>query len=62
MSAAERTDNTSLVPQYSFPETLAEQEAALQTNPLLQRLLAYRKRYEAIPTGLSITMSTRKTR
>ena len=49
MSAAERTDNTSLVPQFSFPETLAEQEAALQTNSLLQRLLAYRKRYEGDP-------------
>ena len=49
MSAAERTDNTSLVPQFSFPETLAEQEAALQTNSLMQRLLAYRKRYEGDP-------------
>ena len=49
MSAAERTDNTSLVPQYSFPETLAEQEAALESNPLLQRLLAYRERYEGDP-------------
>ena len=49
MSAAERTDNTSLVPHFSFPETLAEQEAALQTNSLMQRLLAYRKRYEGDP-------------
>ena len=49
MSAAERTDNTSLVPQFSFPETLAEQEAALQTNSLMQRLLVYRKRYEGDP-------------
>ena len=49
MSAAERTDNTSLVPQFRFPETLAEQEAALQTNSLMQRLLAYRKRYEGDP-------------
>ncbi|MDE0630420.1 MAG: glycoside hydrolase family 32 protein [Caldilineaceae bacterium] len=46
---AERTDYTSLVPQYSFPEILAEQEAALEANPLLQRLLAYRKRYEGDP-------------
>ena len=46
---AERTDNTSLVPKYSFPATLAEQEAALETNPLLQRLLANRKRYEGDP-------------
>ncbi|MDE0140500.1 MAG: glycoside hydrolase family 32 protein [Caldilineaceae bacterium] len=44
--SAERTDNTSLVPHYSFPETLAEQEVALEANPLLQRLHAYRKRYE----------------
>ena len=49
MSAAERTDNTSLVPHYSFPGTLAEQEAALETNPLMQRLLAYRKRYQSDP-------------
>ena len=49
MSSTERADNTSLVPQYSFSETLAEQEAELQTNPLLQRLLAYRKRYEGDP-------------
>ena len=49
MSAAERTDNISLVPQFRFPETLAEQEAALQTNSLMQRLLAYRKRYEGDP-------------
>ena len=49
MSTAERADNTSLVPQYSFSGTLAEQEAELQTNPLLQRLLAYRKRYEGDP-------------
>ena len=49
MSAAERSDNISLVPQFSFPETLAEQEAALQTNSLMQRLLAYRKRYEGDP-------------
>ena len=49
MSAAERTDNTSLVPQFRFPETLAEQEAALQTNSLMQRLLAYRERYEGDP-------------
>ena len=49
MSTAERTDYTSLVPQYSFSETLAEQESELQANPLLQRLLAYRGRYEGDP-------------
>ena len=47
--SAERSDNTSHVPKYSFPETLAEQEAALETNPLLLRLHAYRKRYESDP-------------
>ena len=49
MSSTERADNTSLVPQYSFSETLAEQESELQANPLLQRLLAYRGRYEGDP-------------
>ena len=49
MSAAERTDYTSLVPQYSFSETLDEQEAELEANPLLQRLLAYRRRYDGDP-------------
>ncbi|MEZ4712449.1 MAG: glycoside hydrolase family 32 protein [Caldilineaceae bacterium] len=43
------TDYTSRVPFYTFPTTLAEQEAALQTNPLMQRLLDYRKRYEGDP-------------
>ena len=32
------TDTTSLVPKYTFPDTLDEQEAALAANPLLQRL------------------------
>ena len=49
MSAAERSDYTSLVPQFRFPETLAEQEAVLETNSLMQRLLAYRQRYEGDP-------------
>ena len=62
MSAAERTDNTSLVPQFRFPETLAEQEAALQTNSLMQRLLAYRERYEGDPHRPIYHYSTRKTR
>ncbi|RME51804.1 MAG: glycoside hydrolase family 32 protein [Caldilineae bacterium] len=38
-------DYTSRVPHYTFPETLAEQEAALATNPLMQRLLAARQAY-----------------
>ena len=33
-------DYTSLVPKYTFPGTLAEQEEALASNPLMQRLLA----------------------
>ena len=49
MSAAERSDYTSLVPRFHFRETLAEQEAMLETNSLMQRLLAYRKRYEGDP-------------
>lgn len=40
------TDYASKVPQYHFPDTLVEQETALQTNPLMQRLLASRKRYD----------------
>ena len=36
-------DFTSLVPQYKFAETLAEQEAQLKDNPLLQRMMASRR-------------------
>jgi beta-fructofuranosidase len=35
-------DYTSLVPHYTFAETLAEQEAQLAQNPLLQRMVASR--------------------
>ncbi len=38
-------DYTSRVPTYEFPTTLAEQEAALATNPLMQRLLESRMSY-----------------
>ncbi len=48
-TVARNATYTSRVPQYRFADTLAEQEAELQTNPLLQRLLAYRKRYESDP-------------
>ncbi|MEE2752429.1 MAG: glycoside hydrolase family 32 protein [Candidatus Latescibacterota bacterium] len=42
----EETPNyTSKVPFYRFPDTLAEQEASLAENPLLQRMHAYRKTY-----------------
>jgi beta-fructofuranosidase len=43
------TDYTSRVPFYSFPTTLDEQEAALASNPLLQRMLAHRRRYDSDP-------------
>ncbi|MCH8296228.1 glycosyl hydrolase family 32 domain protein, partial [Candidatus Poribacteria bacterium] len=36
-------DYTSLVPKYTFADTLEEQEAQLETNPLMQRLIASRK-------------------
>ena len=42
-------DFTSRVPQYTFPNTLEEQEAALATNPLLQRMLAARAAVEPLP-------------
>ena len=37
-----RPDYTSLVPHYTFAETLAEQEAQLAENPLLRRMVASR--------------------
>ena len=42
-------DYTSLVPHYTFAETLEEQEAQLEANPLMQRLNAARKAYEGDP-------------
>ena len=42
-------DYTSRVPYYTFAETLEAQEAELETNPLMQRLNAYRKTYEGDP-------------
>ena len=38
----------SRVPAYTYPTTLAEQEAALATNPLMQRLLASRESYAGL--------------
>ena len=43
------TDLTSKVPRFTFPDTLPEQEAALASNPLMQRLLASRKTYAGDP-------------
>ncbi|MDF1512845.1 MAG: glycoside hydrolase family 32 protein [Anaerolineae bacterium] len=42
-------DYTSKVPHFTFAETLAEQEAQLSSNPLLQRMSASRKAYEGDP-------------
>ena len=39
------TDRRSLVTAYAFPTTLEAQEAALATNPLMRRLIEYRKSY-----------------
>ena len=40
---------TSKVPFYHFPTTLAEQEAALASNPLMQRLIESRRSYAGDP-------------
>ncbi len=42
-------DNTSKVPQYIFADTLAEQEAQLETNPLLLRMLESRRKQAGDP-------------
>ena len=42
-------DYTSKVPYYTFPDTLAEQEEALATNPLMQRMLEARRSYVGDP-------------
>ena len=42
-------NRTSLVPQYGFANTLAEQEAQLKANPLMQRLRDARQRYANDP-------------
>ena len=38
-------DYTSRVPHYTFADTLEEQEAQLETNPLMLRLIESRKGY-----------------
>ena len=44
-AAAEKPpDYTSRVPKYTFADTLEEQEAQLKTNPLMQRLIASRRK------------------
>ena len=55
------SDYTSKVPKYTFPTTLEEQEAALESNPLLLRMLDSRKNksndpsfpFSAIPLEVS---------
>ncbi len=42
-------DYTSKVPHYTFADTLEKQKEQLKTNPLMLRLLEYRKRYAADP-------------
>ena len=41
----DQTNYTSKVPYFTFPKTLEKQKAALKSNPLLMRLINYRKRY-----------------
>ena len=43
------SDYASLVPSYTFADTLAEQEAQLDENPLLRRMVASRKAMEGDP-------------
>ena len=45
----ERPDYTSLVPQYTFPTTLEEQEEALSTNPLMERFAKSREELSSDP-------------
>jgi len=45
----DKTDFTSKVPQYNFPNTLEEQENVLKTNPLILRFAESRKKLSADP-------------
>jgi beta-fructofuranosidase len=49
MAEAEQTDRTSKVPQYTFANTLEEQEAELKTNPLLLRFAESRAKLSSDP-------------
>jgi beta-fructofuranosidase len=49
MTTPTKPDYTSLVPQYSFSHTLAEQQAELESNPLLQRMIEARRKMAADP-------------
>jgi hypothetical protein len=48
-------DRTSLVPHFTFPGTLEEQEAVLATNPLMQRLIESRATYADDPHRPTVT-------
>lgn len=45
----DNTSNTSKVPQYTFANTIEEQEAQLKTNPLMQRLSESREKLASDP-------------
>jgi len=49
MTTQPNPNRTSLVPRYTFADTLAEQEAQLRVNPLMQRLIAARQGYANDP-------------
>ena len=51
---------TSKVPYFTLPKTIEKQGAALKSNPLLQRLFNYRKRYFYDPHRPIYHMSTQK--
>jgi len=49
LAQEEKTSFKSLVPQYSFPNTLEEQEEALKTNPMLLRFHESREKLSDDP-------------
>ncbi len=49
MNTQPTPNRTSLVPHYTFADTLAEQEAQLSTNPLMRRLIEARQQYANDP-------------
>lgn len=49
LDAKEQPDYTSKVPQFTYPNTLEEQEEALKSNPLLQRFRESRKKLAEDP-------------
>ena len=49
MNTSDNSNPESLVPFYTFPVTLEDQLASLESNPLMQRLVASRKVYDDDP-------------